>query len=163
MKIDKNIFGSTTFKISEYGKKKEGNVRFYSKPFYTSPGGYKMCISVDPNGSGRGKGSHVSVFLRLLKGPNDESLHWPFLGTVEFKLLNQLADSGHHSLTLTLDTTRNIRPGSSKGYRHFLPHAKLSHDSARNTQYLMDDTLYFRAIVTVEDPKPWLVCTHPST
>ena len=81
----------------------------------------------------------------------------PFLGTVEFKLLNQLADDNHYKDMITLDTTNNMRLDK------FLPHSKLSHDSARNTQYLMDDTLYFRVTVTVEDPKPWLVCTHPST
>ena len=105
----------------------------------------------------------MSVFLCLLNGPNDESLHWPFLGTVEVELLNQLADSDHHVRTVTMNTDGNTRPGISWGYPYFLPHPKLSHDSARNTQYLMDDTLYFRATVTVEDPKPWLVCTHPST
>ena len=163
IKINSNAFGSTTFKMSEYGKKKGENVIFHSEPFYTSPGGYKMCIRVDPNGDSVGKGSHVSVFIKLLEGPNDESLHWPFLGTVEFKLLNQLADSDHHGYTLTLGKTLNARPGKSWGHHHFFPHSKLSHDSARNTQYLMDDTLYFKVTVTMEDPKPWLVCTLPST
>ena len=163
MKIINDAFGSTTFKISEYGKKKGGNVIFHSQPFYTSPSGYKMCIRVHPNGSSEDKGSYVSVFIQLLEDPNDKSLHWPFLGTVEFKLLNQLADSGHHGYTLTLDTASNTQPGKSWGYGKFLPHWKLPHDSAKNTQYLMDNTLYFRATVTVKDPKPWLVCTHPST
>ena len=163
MKKDSNTFGSTTFKMTEYGKKKEGNVIFYSEPFYASPGGYKMCIIVYPNGNDEGESSHVSVFLHLLEGPNDGSLHWPLLGTVELKLLNQLADSGHHIRTLTLEIEDDTRPGKTWGYPKFLPHSKLSHDSASNTQYLMDDTLYFRVTVTVEDPKPWLVCTHPST
>ena len=163
MKKDSNALGTTTFKLTEYGKKREGDIEFYSEPFYTSPGGYKMCVSVDPNGHSEAKGSHVSVFIELLEGPNDESLHWPFLGTVKVELLNQLADSGHHIRTLTMDTEDDTRPGNAWGYFKFLPHSKLSHDSARSTQYLMDDTLYFRATVTVEDPKPWLVCTHPST
>ena len=124
-----------------------------------------MCIRVDPNGCAVGKGSPVSVYLKPLEGPYDKSLHWPFMGTVEFKLLNQLAESGHHVYTLTINTTPDLGPGKSRGYPKFLPHSELSHDSARNTQYLMDDTLYFRVTVTVtvEDPNPWLVCTHPST
>ena len=161
MKINSNALGTITFKVSEYGRKREGDIEFYSEPFYTSPGGYKMCVRVDPNGYSEAQGSHVSVFIKLLEGPNDESLHWPFLGTVKVELLNQLADSGHHVRTLTMDTEDDARLGKTWGYPKFLPHSKLSHDSARSTQYLMDDTLYFR--VTVEDPKPWLVCTHPST
>ena len=120
-----------------------------------------MCIKVYPNGNGIGQGSHVSVYLGLLEGPNDESLHWPFLGTLEFKLLNQLADSDHHVHKLILEIEDDMRPGDFLGNPKILPHWKLSHDSARNTQYLMDDTLYFT--VTVKYPKPWLVCTSSST
>ena len=155
--------GTTTFKLTEYGRKREGDIVFSSEPFYTSPGGYKMCVRVYPNGHGEAQGSHVSVFIKLLEGPNDENLHWPFLGTVELELLNQLADSDHEVNTFTIDTTFDVGPGESWGYDNFLPHSELSHDSASNTLYLMDDTLYFRVIVTVEDPKPWLVCTHLST
>ena len=165
MKKDSNTFGSTTFKMSEYGKKKKGNIIFQSESFYTSPSGYRMQIRAHPNGGGNGRGSHVSVFIALLEGPNDESLHWPFLGTMEIKLLNQSVDDGHHGYTLTLGTTRNMRPCSNLGYYQFLPHSKLSHDSARNTQYLMDDTLYFRVTVTttMKEHRPWLITTSGGT
>ena len=163
MKIDSNTLGLITFKMSEYGMKKELNVVFYSEPFYTSSSGYKMWIRVDPNGDGEAQDSHVSVFLKLSDGRNDKSLHWPFLGTVKFELLNQLEDDGHHVLIFTLDSSNNMQPGSYIGYPKFLPHSKLCHDPTWNTQYLIDDTLYFRVTVTVDDPKPWLVCTHPST
>ena len=163
MKTDSNTFGSTMFKISEFRKKKEGNIIFQSESFYSNPCGYKMCTRVYLNGEDEVKGSHVSVFIKLLEGPNDENLHWPFLGIGKFELLNQLTDDNHHVAILTLDTDQDMRCGISWGYDRFLPHSELSRDSARCTQYLMDDTLYFRVIVTVEDPKPWLVCTHPST
>ena len=146
-------------------EKREKETEFYSEPFYTSPGGYKMCVSVYPNGHNAAQGSHVSVYLKLLEGPNDESLHWPFMGTVEFKLLNQLTDNGHHVRTFTLDTDHNSRPGSYRGHTTFLPHSKLSHDSARNTQYLMEDILYFRATVTTKviEHRPWLITTSGGT
>ena len=157
-----NSFGLITFKLSEYCKKKERNEKFNSKPFYASPGGYRMCINVYPNGYSEAKGSHVSVYIKLLEGPNDESLHWPFLETVQLELLNQLADSGHHVRTLTLDADDNVRPDTGGwGYSYFLPHPKLSHDSSRNIQYLMDDTLYFRVTVrdAVKEHRPWLIAT----
>ena len=62
------------FKLSGYASKKEKNEVFYSKPFYTSPGGYKMCIRVDANGYGAGKGTYVSVFTKLLEGRYDDQL-----------------------------------------------------------------------------------------
>ena len=68
------------------------------------------------NGSGVGKGTHVSVFTKLL---DDDQLHWPFLGTVTFELLNQLADDKHHS--------RVVIHGAG-GCPQFLPHSSLCHD-----------------------------------
>ena len=63
------------FKLSGYASKKENNEEFESIPFYTSPGGYKMCIRVDVNGAGAGEGTHVAVFTKLLEGRYDDQLH----------------------------------------------------------------------------------------
>ena len=52
---------SKTFRLSEYRKKKETNKVFHFPPFYTHPNGYHMALRVDANGSGRGKGTRVSV------------------------------------------------------------------------------------------------------
>ena len=52
-------------------------------------------------GYGDGEGTHVSVFLHLMKGPHDDKLeqsgHWPLRGTFTIELLNQLNDSDHYS------------------------------------------------------------------
>ena len=42
--------------------------------FYTHHNGYKMCIRVDPNGHGDGKGTHISIFTFLMKGSYDDHL-----------------------------------------------------------------------------------------
>ena len=39
-------YNSIKFTMTEYKKHKENGDRWHSPPFYTSPGGYKMCISV---------------------------------------------------------------------------------------------------------------------
>ena len=44
---------------------------WYSQPLYSRPGGYKLCLCIDANGYGSGKGTHVSVFVYLMKGEND--------------------------------------------------------------------------------------------
>ena len=51
-----------------------------------------MCLEVYANGIADGKGTHVSVVACLMKGDNDDSLSWPFTGSVTFELLNQLED-----------------------------------------------------------------------
>ena len=147
------------FKLPGYASKKVKNETFYSPPFYTSSDGYKMCINVDANGFGDGKGTHVSVYTKLLKGRYDDQLQWPFLGIVTYELLNQLADDKHHSRVIIHGAVDDMQVGSSRGCPKFLPHSSLCHDPATNTQYLHDDTLYFRVSVTVDNHKPWLVCT----
>ena len=151
------------FQLPGYASKKEKNERFYSTPFYAHPGGYKMCVNIDANGYGEGKGTHVCVSTELLEGRYDNQLHWPFQGTVTHELLNQLGDDNHHRTDSTYDASHDMRVGSSRGNPKFLPHSSLGHIPATKTQYLLDDTLYFRVSVNVDNHKPWLVCTDKVT
>ena len=50
------------------------NGEFFSTPFNSHPGGYKMCNNIDANGSGDGKGTHVSVSTKMLAGNYDNQL-----------------------------------------------------------------------------------------
>ena len=154
---------AVVFHLPGYASKKDKNERFYSTPFYTHPGGYKMCICIDANGSGDGKGTHVSVYTKILEGRYDNQVHWPFLGTVTYELLNQLGDDNHHRVVIIHGVADNMRVGRSRGSPKFLPHSSLGHNPATNTQYLLDDTLYFRVSVKVDNHKPWLVCTDKVT
>ena len=68
----------------------------FSKAFYTSSvSGYKMCLGVFPGGNGEGRGTHVSLFIHLMKGESDLELKWPFRGSVVIEMLNQQADHTH--------------------------------------------------------------------
>ncbi len=98
-----------------------------------------------------------------MKGNHDDTLTWPFLGTVTIKLLNQLEDENHHEMTINLRDnkyTKRIVEGDGGvdgwGRSKYIPHTSLEHDPTKNCQYLKDDSLIFR--VTVSDPnyKPWL-------
>ena len=68
-------------------------ISLYSPPFYSSPHGYRMCIRAYLNGDGIGKGSHVSVFLVLMRSEHDSLLSWPFKQSVRFTLINQVNSS----------------------------------------------------------------------
>ena len=173
-----------SFNLPVYSKKKEDDAIFCSEPFYTSLGGYRMCIEVYPNGNGDGRGTHVSLYSKLLEGPYNDNLPWPFLGTVTVHLLNQLADDNHLAKKMLFKTMDDTYVNDTVGCSQFIPHLKLSHNRASktksllhqvgktqipgrtplyrvsNTQYLMEDTLYFRVAVEVDHHKPWLDCTH---
>ena len=154
--------GAVVFQLPGYASKKGKNEKFYFKSFYTHPSGYKMSIKVYANGDGDGKGTHVSVYSTLLEGRYDNQLHWPFLGTVTYELLNQLRDYNHHRIVRTFITSDNMRVYCIERCCKFVRHSSLGHNPATNTQYLLDDTLYFRVSVKVDKHKPWLVCTHHS-
>ena len=74
---------------------------WYSPHFYTHPHGYKMCLSVDANGIGCGEGTHLSVFVYLMRGEFDSQLKWPFQGSVTVKLVNQEEDRDHVEETVS--------------------------------------------------------------
>ena len=154
------------FKITGFDELKTSNEIVYSPGFYTSPGGYKMHIRVDTNGWGDGKGTHVSVAAKIMRGENDDHLPWPFTGTVTFELLNQLEDDNHDYGELTFLANEQYsqrvvneeRASSGYGIPDYIPHADLGYNEAENCQYLKDDCLYFRVKVDAQTTsKPWLV------
>ncbi|KAH0615518.1 hypothetical protein JD844_004877 [Phrynosoma platyrhinos] len=74
------------------------------RAFYTSRYGYKLCMRIYLNGDGRGKGSHISLFLVLLRGDYDALLQWPFAHKVTLMLLSQ-NNTEHLVNTLQPDPT----------------------------------------------------------
>ena len=156
-----------TFKLTDFKNRRAKNERYYSPHFSTSRSGYKLCIGVVVSGLNDGKGTHVSVFAFLMKGDNDDSLTWPFTGTVTFELLNQLEDKNHHKVTVIFHADREASKRVVNGERavHGLGLPKyISYDyldlmSETNCQYLSDDTLVFRVSARAPNYKPWLECT----
>ena len=149
-------YKTPTFALTEYQKKKEAKNGFSSPSFYTRPNGYHMKIRVHANGDGTCVGTHVSVFAHILGGRYDARLNWPFVGQVTVTLLNQLENDNHHTKTINFTSQKNAMAGKNLGTPWFISHHKLAHDPDENTQYLKDDTLYFRVNAEVADHKPWL-------
>ena len=95
--------------------------------------------------SGSGEGTHVSVFAYLIKGDNDDSLTWPFTGTVTFELLNQLEDRNHHKASVTFpaddeDNERVLEWERSQcgwGQPKFISHAALHQPATNNCRYTL--------------------------
>ena len=60
------------FTLTEFAKRRQFDNECYSTPFYTHQNGYKMCLGADSKGYGSGKGTHVSVFVTVMKGEHDD-------------------------------------------------------------------------------------------
>ena len=141
------------FTMSDVEQQKNENAVWYSPSFYTRQRGYRMSLRVSPNGFVTAKGTHVSVYMCLVRGDFDEHLKWPFRGDITVQLLNQREDKGHHELTtrFTDSTTDDIAGRVTSGVRanpwgkpFFISHALLGYDRTKNCQYLDGDCLHFR-------------------
>ena len=137
-------------KVSEFSKTE--TVNWYSGPFYTHAKGYKVCLLIFPSGHGDGKGTHLSVYLCLMKGPHDNELTWPLSGKFEVKLLNQISDCEHHPMTWLYNgcasdsSTGKVTDGNrgmGSGYPQFISKKSL-HKVTTTRQYLKDDCIFLQ-------------------
>ena len=145
---------SWVIKMEGFKKKKKKNEDWYSDPVYSHFGGYKMCLNAMANGYGRGNSTHVSVYMSLMRGDNDDNLKWPFKGTIKVSLLNQLEDGQHHTREpwspdyVSEDASGRVTEGYTAGFGHglalFISQQDLNYNTDKNCQYLKDNTLFFR-------------------
>ena len=142
-------------KLEEFKEKKRNDAKWYSNPVHSHFGGYKICLCVYPNGNSDGKGTHVSVFIYLMKGDNDDNLKFPFKGHIVISLLNQLEDKNHHTRepwspedNISEQNKGRVTTGERNsggfGYSKFIIHEDLTYNSDRNCQYLKNNCLFFR-------------------
>ncbi|XP_064383411.1 TNF receptor-associated factor 6-like [Halichondria panicea] len=115
-----------------------------SEPFY-SRGGYKMVLKVLPYGDQDGCGTHLSVYIYIIKGEYDHQLKWPFLGQVSITLVDQrLERHKTNVMAVTRENSDNIARRYNNtltgglGYPTFIEYKYLS------PNYLKDDCLVFR-------------------
>ncbi len=145
--------GVLLWKIDEFERRRREAVdgvtlSLYSTPFYTSRHGYKMCARVYLNGDGMGKGSHLSFFFVIMRGPFDALLQWPFKQKVTLSLINQngkkhISDSFRpdpHSSSFQKPGRREMNIAS--GCPIFI---RIDH--LLNGGFAKDDAIYVRVVV----------------
>ena len=127
-----------------------------------------MSLRVDANGYDDGEGTHVSVFLCLMKVENDDTLTWPIRYKCTITLLNQLKDVDHYPMTVTTKDEAsgyNSRVlsgerGLGRGYHQWITHDQQGLQENKQCQFLKDG---FRVQVEVLPVcQPWLMVTLPS-
>ena len=143
----------TMFDFEEYKRAGDGR-DWYSPPFYTHPGGYKMCLRVRAGGQFNGRGTHVSVYIHLMHGEYDKSLHWPFQGAITVQLINWRREAAHVTYTIHFDnkpefihTCWNVDEGrntTGRGIPQFIARSKLPCNVTSDTEYLRYNCLRFR-------------------
>ena len=138
-------------KLPQFSIKRDSNDEWLSNSFYTHNEGYRMSLRVDAAGHRGGKGSHVAVYMCLMKGEHDDKLVWPLRGTLEIKLLNQISDHDHHLYNLIYDDNKAVGRvtgdcdivTSGWGTSKFICSEEV-YKSTQTCRYIKDDCLFFQ-------------------
>jgi len=143
-----------------YDAQSERQTSIYSPSFYTSETGYKLCIRLYLNGDGTARGTHLSIFLVILRGKYDALLKWPFSYRVSFCLFDQrtLIESDEvrqakHIIESFRPDTNSIsfqRPCSAmniaSGIPKFFPLVDLDQPEEIN-RYIINDTMFIKILI----------------
>ena len=144
--------GDGCFAVPSFHSMKEKVLHFYGSLINTHRGGYKLCPRVYPDGCGRGKGTHVSVYCFLMCGEHDDALPWPVEADVVLEMLNWRGNKNHKRHTFSLSAKSSSRvtiDGMAEygtGTDTFAAHSSLSYNATANTQYLNEDCLLFKVV-----------------
>ena len=123
-----------------------------SAPFYGY--GYKFQLQLSPNGLDTGKNTHLSIFIRIMKGDYDAMLPWPFHKKVTVRLIDQQQEEkDEKNIAMSFKTDPNLcsfqRPEADsnigRGLAKFVSHADL-----RTRRYVVDDTIFIQ--VKIDTP-----------
>ncbi len=135
------------FTLDNFAHHKKHALKWYSPTFYSHPNGYKMCVCVSSDGP------HISVLVHLVRGEFDDSLQWPFSGSINVYLLNQRHDGGHHSAEVVYDSdTTLVQSGRVEGTFErsaghgnplFIEYEQLAYEQSTDCEYLSQDRLRF--------------------
>ena len=129
------------FTMTNFVEYQKDDDEWHSPHFYTHPNGYKMCLNVHANGYGTGEGTHLSVYVCLMKGEFDNQLKWPIHSDVTVKLMNQEEDKNHivETICFTGSTQKSNQRVTAKersdcvlGFGQFLPLTELQPKYLKN-------------------------------
>ncbi|XP_061087554.1 TNF receptor-associated factor 5 isoform X1 [Conger conger] len=145
--------GKLIWKIRDYQKRKEAASRGHapvmlSSAFYTGRSGYKLSARAYLSGDGAGRGTHLSLYVVLMRGDFDSLLPWPFRQTISLSLLDQSPARNHVSESFLPDPASSsfARPVSdtnvASGFPRFVSHGNL--EAPKNAAYVKDDTLFIK-------------------
>ncbi|XP_067939729.1 TNF receptor-associated factor 3-like [Watersipora subatra] len=142
--------GYHIWKIGDFQRRKQeagktSPVACFSRPFYTSSTGYKMCGRACLNGEGDSYGKYLSLHFVLLQGEFDELLEFPFKHSVAISLLAPKNPGRTRQMTLvpndeTLFAYKKPTDGRNQGigFQKFIDFRELG------AYYIVEDCIYIR-------------------
>ena len=107
-----------------------------------------MCLRLYPNGGGSGEGTHLSVYITILRGEYDALLQWPFQHKVTLILLNQESEENIvESVVPDLSSPSFFKPDTEmnvgSGFPRFAPLSVFD----KHSGYVNNDTMCLKVII----------------
>ena len=138
------------FTLRDFNHLKKYALVWRSDSFYSHPRGYKLSVEIHPGGCGYCKGTHMSLHVRVMRGPYDDALEWPFLATVTIEALygptNQWRTVSISAFKVTDSTVCTGKPAAgSIGNQGVGSNDTLTHEEC--VKYVHRDWIRFRASV----------------
>lgn len=131
--------------IPYYKQLRAENKEFSSRGMYTHPGGYKFKIDIHVNGIRIGSSSHISLQVWSQEGEYDQELTYPVKYVIYLQLMNQYRQAqGHHQKQIHCVCKERTHGSFVASDFKFFPLDELQRDDGNQTEYLKDDTLWFR-------------------
>ena len=95
--------------MSNFNSYKKSDEEWYSPSFLSHSNGYEMRVRIVANGEDEGLGTHLSLYIHLMAGKNDEKLSWPFRGKVKVQLINHRYDRDHYEQNIVFGDSSNVQ------------------------------------------------------
>ena len=123
---------------------------FSSEPFFSEPYGYRMAITMCPNGVAVSQHNHLSLFAHLVRSNNDVILPWPFQQKVVFTLIDQQEDPSQmknvemqmspKEMPHLFQPFQKVKQSRYRNERFGFPDF-VSHSTLRSRKYIRHDTV----------------------
>ena len=136
------------FKITEVAQHRENETPIFTDAVYNYPQERMVGIRIYPRGVGSGRGTHVALFIHMIKGDYDNSLVCPFSGTIIVSVLDQSCSGDHPHISQIIQATPNLSAfkqpreaicHTGYGFERFAPIEKFF-----GARYVKDDKLLLR-------------------
>jgi len=135
--------------VPNYANQIRADVLIYSESFYTSEPGYNLRLNANLYGAGSSRGTHIALYLQVMKGKYDGIMKWPFPFKITLNVLPQ--KEGVEPINCSVHSNGNAellgRPANEKGNPGRGRHGLVSHNEIARNGFAKDDTIYFKVVV----------------
>ena len=125
----------------------------YGKTFYSDPYGYLLQPKIFFDGARPEDKGYVSIFIRILQGPFDSILEWPFGKRIRLTLINQESNGIKRDIEKILmpdADVEELRRPSEDANNGFGIYKFVTKEELRGEEYIVDDVMFIKIAVLAD-------------